>query len=357
MCLQNSKDLDNNSRAKRTFEQRWRSSFCKALLFWTVSAGLGIGTSEVFAQDGIVDKGDAVVAGFSGSQPPADYDSIPENQTEIDETFINLDEASLKVFDVSGPGFSLDASVYPAPVRFEAPASEIGQVFGVALDDATNPNIYVTATSAYGLHIVGPDDDGDGRPERLLFGQDDALWMEGLFGETNGGSPGSVWRIDGITGEVSLFADITHNGLPNSGPGLGTITFDARHQQFFVSDLDTGVVHRLDINGNELSTYDHGEIGLGLAGLAIVPLDDADVTDITSPDFSAEDPDTWGFAAPDRRVWALVKRGKRLFYSVWGQNQIWSIRIKKNGDFGDDPRLELDLELGPQNYPVSDIVF
>jgi len=357
MYLQKSNELDNSNQPITRTKRRWRSSVFNALLFWTVSAGVGIGTSEVFAQNGIIDKGDAVVAGFSGSQPPTNLDSIPENQTEIDETFITLDEASVKVFDVSGPGVVLDARVYPAPIRFEVPASEVGQVFGVALDDADNPNIYVTATSAYGLHIVSPDDDDDGRPERLLAGQDDAQWMDGMFGEAAGGSPGSVWRIDGISGEVTLFADIQYNGQANGGAGLGTITFDAKRRQFFVSDLDTGLIHRLDMDGNELSTFDHGEMGRGLAGLAVVPMDEANVADITSPEFSPEDPGTWGFAAPDRRVWALVTRGKRLFYSVWGQNQIWSISLRQDGEFGDDPRLELDLELGPQNYPISDIVF
>ena len=39
------------------------------------------------------------------------------------------------------------------PQRAEIRAREVGQVFGVAVDDASPPNIYVTATSAFGLHL------------------------------------------------------------------------------------------------------------------------------------------------------------------------------------------------------------
>ena len=50
-----------------------------------------------------------------------------------------------------------------------------------------------------------------------------------------------MWRIDGTTGEVTRFADIAPGGLPNSGPGLGNITFDPAHYQFYVSDLQSSV--------------------------------------------------------------------------------------------------------------------
>ena len=97
------------------------------------------------------------------------------------------------------------------------------------------PNIYVGQTSAFGLQIVGPDANGDGRPDRLKKGQPDAQWMAGQFGTDKGGGPGSIYRIDGRTGAVSLFATIPGN----SGTGLGAIVFDRASRQFFVSDLDT----------------------------------------------------------------------------------------------------------------------
>ena len=50
--------------------------------------------------------------------------------------------------------------------------------------------------------IVGPDANGDGRPDRLRKGQPDAQWMAGQFGTDKGGGPGSIYRIDGRTGAV-----------------------------------------------------------------------------------------------------------------------------------------------------------
>jgi hypothetical protein len=73
--------------------------------------------------------------------------------------------------------------------------------------------------------------------------------MPGQFGLDKGGTPGSVWKIDGVTGVVSLFANITHDGKDNAGPGLGDIAYDSATQQFFVSDLETGLIHRLGLDG------------------------------------------------------------------------------------------------------------
>jgi hypothetical protein len=47
-------------------------------------------------------------------------------------------------------------------------------------------------------------------------------------GAAPGAGPGSIWKIDGATGRVTLFANIAVAGRPNSGPGLGGIAFDPR---------------------------------------------------------------------------------------------------------------------------------
>jgi hypothetical protein len=86
----------------------------------------------------------------------------------------------------------------------------------VALDgDSANatPNIYVTSTSLFGLQIVAANGD------RLVKGEPGARWMPGQFGLDKGGTPGSVWKIDGVTGLISLFANIEHDGKDNAGPG------------------------------------------------------------------------------------------------------------------------------------------
>jgi hypothetical protein len=305
---------------------------------------------------GIVGLGDLVVTGASGALPPPANPPLPPGVNELDETFIDPNGASLKIFDVSSPGLPPQAQLLNAPAKFQAFARDIGQVFGLALDKSDPPNIYAASTSVHGLQIVVPDADGDGRPERIKLGQPGALWMDGQFGEALGGGPGSVWKINGETGEITKFVDILSGGAPNSGPGLGNIAYDAKHKQFFVSDLDSGLIHRLDMSGADLGTYDHGLQGRPANGLSAVPENPASRLDITSPAFDAEDSSSWGMAAAERRVWGLAVRGGRLYYSVEEGPQIWSVGINQDGSFG-DPGWELDVPSDPNAYPVSDIAF
>src|SRR5690606_15078870 len=143
------------------------------------------------------------------------------------------------------------------PETFGVTAVDVGLVFGVALDDAPAttgaeaPNIYLSATSAYGLYLTMPD--ADGNPMRTRLGDPNAEYMPGQWGSADGatGYPGSIWKVDGETGEVSLFSTIA----ANSGPSLGDIDFDSSSQQFFVSDLDTGLIYRLALDGTILDTF------------------------------------------------------------------------------------------------------
>jgi hypothetical protein len=61
---------------------------------------------------------------------------------------------------LSKPGYVWDGWLFAAPKTFDVLAKDVGQVFGVALDDQTPPNIYVAATSVFGLQIVGHGRDG-----------------------------------------------------------------------------------------------------------------------------------------------------------------------------------------------------
>ncbi len=306
-----------------------------------LASSLPFATHQALAQEaGILASGDLVITGFSGTQVPADG--------SIDNTFIDVNGASLKIFPVGTPPF--EAQNLGIAPKFEAFASDIGQVFGVALDDASPPNIYATATSAHGLQIVSPS---GGAPVRIRTGQPGATFMDGQFGINLGGGPGSVWKIDGITGMVSLFANIESGGQPNSGPGLGNIAYDPAHYQLYVSDMDTGVIHRLGMAGNDLGTFDHGT--QGLTGPDVVMIDPANRMDITAAAFDAENSDTWGFADPRRLVWGLAYHGGRLYYGVEEGPKIWSVGIAADGSFANDARVE--IELVPGGFPVSDILF
>ncbi|MDF0601563.1 peptidoglycan-binding protein [Psychromarinibacter sp. C21-152] len=308
-------------------------------------------------QPPILEDGDLAVTGFPGTTAPPNAASLPAGETQTDETFIDTAGASLRVFDVSDPAGAPQAQVMNAPIRYEAAARDIGQVFGVAIDDADPANIYVSASAAHGLNIVAPDRDGDGRPERLRSGTARAQWMQGQWGDRLGGGPGSVYRIDGRTGNVSLFAQIAPGGRANSGPGLGNIAFDPVHGQFYVSDRDTGFIHRLDRNGRVLGRFDHGQDARPRLGLAPVAHDPSDRMDITSSAFDATDPATWGRAAEGRRVWGLTYHGGRLYYASDFGPQVWSVAIADDGRFSTDIQWELDVSPDPTDHPISDIDF
>lgn len=119
--------------------------------------------------------GDAVVTGFSGAIAPDPSKPRPANKSPIDLTFINPDGASAHIVDVSKPGYVWDGRLFAAPMKFDVLAKDVGQVFGVALDDAEQPNIYVAATSAFGLNIVKRG--RDGLPERMKKGGPGAGWV------------------------------------------------------------------------------------------------------------------------------------------------------------------------------------
>lgn len=334
-CVRGAQNACTDGPAARVFVMVF--TLVLAMLVNLLTAG-----GDARAQTGIMANGDLAVTGFSGTKDIGG------------QAFIDTGGASLKVYDASGKG-AASGQVVNAPAKFEAFARDIGQVFGVALDNAPNPNIYATATSVHGLQIVIPDNNGDGVPERVTTGQPGATFMEGQFGNALGGGPGTVYRIDGATGEITKFADITFGGIPNSGAGLGNIAYDPAHFQFYVSDLDTGAIHRLDLSGTTIGVFDHGVDGRQAAGLPAVPMNAGDTMDITNLGFDTTNADTWGLADPKRRVWGLAYFKERLYYAVAQGAQIWSVGINSDGTFASDARIE--IQAVPGGKAVSDILF
>ena len=294
--------------------------------------------------------GDVVVTGFSGTV------TAPGDQS-VDRTFINLEGASARIFDVRTPGFAWDARFWATPKKHDISARLVGQVFGVAIDSAPYPNVYLSATSVYGLNLITPDTDrdADDLPQRVKNGDPDASWMEGQFGA--GGGPGSIWKIDGKTGAISRFADIELNGRANHGPALGNIAYDKAHGQLFVSDFATGMIHRLAMDGRALGYLDHGVSGRPQENLPAIYHSDSTRNSISSATFDTLKPESWGFTPPERRVWALTVYAGRLYYSVWKPSQIWSIELNEKGNFIGSPRWELNIPGGENAWPVSDILF
>ena len=317
---------------------------------------LAAGGMQVLAQGaptGILMPGNAAVTGFSGAIAPA---QIPPGFDPWERTFIDLGGAAARVLDLSNMGGPAAAQVVPAPKPFTITAGQIGQVFAVALDNMVPPNIYVAATSAYGLPIVMPGPDG--QPVHVRTGSPNASFMAGLWGQVApGGGPGSIWKIDGVTGSVSLFANVTLNGAPNSGPALGGLAYDLYSNSLFVADRATGMIHRFGMNGAEHGRYDHGVDGRVAQALAPAPFDPNHRLDITSPQFNSEDPGTWAYAPPERRIFGLSAYQGRLYYAVAAGSQIWSVGLLPDGAFGADATVEITLPPAAGPAEISKIAF
>lgn len=309
---------------------------------------------SVAAQDAVLMPGQMIVTGFPGVVES----DAPVGSDPLDYTFLDLDGSSMVVHALEPDGIPNGELIGSSP-QFSATAADVGLVFGVTLDNAPEvtgaeaPNIYLAASTAFGLNVVVADVDGN--PVRSRTGAPEATFMDGQWGTADGvvGYPGSIWKVDGESGEIMLFTTIA----ANSGAGLGDIVYDPSSAQFFVSDLDLGLIYRLAQDGFILDTFDHGIHGRPEHELDPVE-DDGVAMDIADPAFSTEDPATWGFAPPERRVYGLAAYGGRLFYSVKGeeQPQIWSVRIEADGSFG-TARWELDVVDLPVANEITDILF
>jgi len=202
----------------------------------------------------------------------------------------------------------------------------LGEVFGLCLDDAANPSIYVAATAIYGGGFFGPS------------------------------GAGGVYRLDGTTGAITPFATI-----PAGGSSLGNIDHDASvgGGHFYVSSFDDGLIYQLNPAGGIVGTYDHGVAGLTAAALPTVP----------------DDP-SLALTPMGRRVWGLQVNEveDRLYYAVWNEvgadvagvaNQIWSVDLDNVTRSPIPATIQLEVSIapfasmwsGPMVQPVADIAF
>lgn len=223
----------------------------------------------------------------------------------------------MAVFDIRNPAANSPGvnKNWPAPSQHLSNWTRRdfgGEIFGIALDDASPPNIYVTPTVIYKSSYMG-------------------------IAQTAAGS-GQVYKIDGNSGAVSPFG----LPLPNTGQGLGNIGFDAAHRQFFVTNFSDGKIYRLNMTGAQ-------------AGPPFDPFGTAPVT-------------PGGYAPLGQRLWGVgVFRG-RVYFGLWSSdfragppNSVWSVAIDPlTGDFSGGVGSTADVILPLRNgmtMPVSDIEF
>jgi hypothetical protein len=330
----------------------------------------------VFAQEALR-PGEAYVTRFSGVAPVSGAGN--------DQTFtINLDGTVGSIIDIRSPGQPPQGQHWiDEPQRLPVTARQVGQVFGVALDGNIPPNVYVTSTPAFGIHRTPDNRD----------------WTAGMWGP---GGPGAIYKLDATNRyQPKLFATISLDGRPNSAPALGNIAYDKWHNQFFVSDLETGMIHRIDLQGADRGRFDHGTQGrasfvdgqtrqrLSLPAIAFDPASRARIFDCPAQPFDTT-PACWNFAASNRRIWGLGVhddgKGKvRLYYAVWSgpdfdpeawngfseqekRNSVWSVGLGSDGAFdASDVRREFvlpdffvspaDIARAGYSHPASDISF
>lgn len=301
--------------------------------------------------------GDAIVTGFAGVRKPDPTKPLPDGKQAADQTFIDTNGATARIFNPAKPDFVWDGSLWAVPRRLDIRARDVGHVFGVAMDGETYPNLYLSATSMFGLNLVLPDADRDRLPERTTRGSAKAVFMAGQFGPKGG--PGSIWRIDGETSEVTLFADIAADGAGTGPASLGNMVYDPSNNQLFVTDLSSGYIHRVSMAGELIEHFDHGVKGRRAEGREPVERSGRQPS-ITDEAFDTTKPETWGFADARRRVFGLAVWKGRVYYAVREPREIWSVGLAQDGSFAGDPRLEIELPVtaeGAAAPEITDIVF
>ncbi len=261
--------------------------------------------------------GHRIAVGTQQPETPADYCvTLYDLDTGIPPLDTNWDPAAGLMRRYHGP---LDGSGFG-----DWRGDTLGSVFGLTLDDLGN--IFVTYTSIYSGDLIS-----------LL----------------PGATSGTVFKIDRITGFVSVFANLpqqydvvvgTNYGVSEGWPGLGNITFDPVHQYLFVTNMEDGKIYRLNMSGTITATFD--------------PM---------GPDNGAA-----GWAPLGERLWGIQWHAdNRLYYGVWktqfslsgsgAYNTIRSVSLDGSGNIlsGTDQQEIQIPHLSPGTYsqPVSDLSF
>ena len=176
---------------------RWLAAALCALLGWLLSAGASAQQTSVAVVAAGTPPSPASPA-RAGAQSDAHAGEDPAAKTSS----ISIGP-SLRIVDLRRMGGPPEAQLVGAPKIFTVKAARIGQVFGVAFDDANPPNVYAAASSAYGLPIVAPKN-GEKAASFISASAPPAPRSCRACGGLTGG-PAAIWRIDGATGcEVGL---------------------------------------------------------------------------------------------------------------------------------------------------------
>ena len=235
---------------------------------------------------------------------------------------------AVTIFNLNSNPLPADDVNWASMTRYTGPGAgwrsdSLGSVFGITLDQYGN--IFVAHTSCYETDLIG---------------------------QVAGGAPGAIYRIDAVTGAIKTFCVLPNFADPSVAagdnyPGLGNLTYDCQHQQFFVTDLEDGRIYRIKANGVN-----------GTTGNVV------DTFDPLVPDNGLP-----GWAWTGERLWGIQVHANRVFYSVWAldqvggnsSNEIRSVGLTPAGGFAagsDQHELYVPFITGYEySFPVADISF
>ncbi|MFT5204963.1 MAG: hypothetical protein ACI9GC_000249, partial [Phycisphaerales bacterium] len=294
-------------------------------------------TAQSFGQASLpVDCGEVVTTHFSGLDPNNNPDPDGAVLTLVDT---RIPPTGSTPWPTAGQLWSPPLFNNLGAGPDEWTAKNLGTIFGLAFSTGTNPDIFVSASP-------------------------------GMYGNYNPGAPGvvgpagagGIYKIDGATGQISIFMNTGFNGtteMPNLGPGLGNIHIQDnganQTDQLYATNLDDGKIYLIDAFGGIAQVYDP----FGGNGT------DGNYANLGERPFAV----------------AVNPQGTRLYFSVWlrdsgrtatawpalagpaptnPNNSIWSVQIDPFGLMIGPPQLEIVLPYLPaetHSNPVTDISF
>ena len=182
--------------------------------------------------------------------------------------------------------------------------NDIGQVFGIALDDQ-NGMVYLAATDIYEYDDIWNYFNGT------------AVGTGGTAGIYSTDFINNVNVTNTITSTVNSAGGnvIGTTTIPNTGGvgnGIGNIAFDERHNQLYATNLEDGRIYRISPSGVILSVFDPFVLDSGIStGMAV---------------FGEQ---LWAVGVYDDGANSTVYFSRQMN----GSSEIWSIQIDATGEF------------------------